>query len=362
MTDPLDLLTSSYDYHLPEELIAERPTAERDSARLMVIDRSTGRLREHTIFRHITQQLRSGDVLVLNNTRVIAARLYGERQPGGGVCEVLLLRPLAMMPGDGEHVYRWEAMTRPAKKLPAGSVIRFGEAGHEAHVLEEHPEGIRTLEFRLSVPMDAFLEELGNMPLPPYILARRGEKLSRPEDKTDYQTVYARTPGSVAAPTAGLHFTPALLEECRRMGVEILELTLNVGAGTFKPLNTEKITDYAIHTETYCVSEYTADRVTKAKAEGRRVIAVGTTSVRTLESAAEGRQLMPGENSTELLISPGYEWKLVDGLITNFHLPCSSLLCLVAALTGRKNLLDLYATAVQERYRFYSYGDAMMIH
>lgn len=354
MNSSEDFLTDSYDYHLPEELIAERPTEKRDHARLMVIDRTASTLKAHTRFHELPTYLREGDLLVLNNTKVIAARLYGNRLPSGGGCEVLLLRPLA-------KANCWEAMTRPAKKLTQGSTIDFGE-GCTATVVEELPEGLRNLEFHLPVPMDDFLQAHGNMPLPPYILARRGEKTSRPEDKHDYQTVYAKQSGSVAAPTAGLHFTPELLERCRQMGVQTAELTLNVGAGTFKPINTDSIKDYPIHTETYSISEETARQINTARQQGRRIIAVGTTSTRALESAAqEDGSLVAGDFSTALLIAPGHRWKCVDGLITNFHLPRSSLLCLVSALLTRKELLRHYDIAIAERYRFYSYGDAMLI-
>lgn len=355
-----DFLTDSYDYHLPEELIAERPAEKRDHARLMVINRSAAKVAAHTRFDHLTDHLREGDLLVLNNTKVLAARLYGKRQPGGGGCEVLLLRPLAQGVGSvsGE---RWEAMVRPAKKLTDGTTIDFGNEC-SATVQAELPEGLRTLEFHLPMPMDDFLQAQGNMPLPPYILARRGEKNSRPEDREDYQTVYAKQAGSVAAPTAGLHFTPELLERCREMGIHTAELTLNVGAGTFKPINTDSISDYPIHQETYSISPEAAEQINTARAQGRRIIAVGTTSTRALESSVdESGRLRSGDYATSLLIAPGHRWKCVDGLITNFHLPRSSLLCLVSALITRKELLALYDIAIAERYRFYSYGDAMLI-
>ncbi len=363
-----DFLTDSYDYHLPEELIAERPTAKRDAARLMVIDRSTAQIQKHTNFHELTTFLREGDLLVLNNTKVLAARLYGSRLPSGGGCEVLLLRPMAQGFGSavigeagGSSTEKWEAMTRPAKKLTVGCVIDFGNQC-TATVVEELAEGLRVLAFNLPNTMDEFLQARGNMPLPPYILARRGEKESRPEDKQDYQTVYAKQAGSVAAPTAGLHFTDELLQACRQMGVQTVELTLKVGAGTFKPINTDSISDYAIHQETYSISPEAAEQINQARSQGRRIIAVGTTSTRALESAATADgTLRSGEYATSLMITPGYNWKCVDGLITNFHLPRSSLLCLVSALITRKDLLSIYDIAIAERYRFYSYGDAMLI-
>ena len=349
--------TSDWDYELPEELIAEHPTERRDASRLLMVPKSGGPVR-HRHFRDITDYLREGDLLVMNDSRVLPARLFGKRLPGGGACEALLLRPIAETKGDAE---RWTALMRPGKKLKPGSAVEFAP-GFGAVVEESLPGGEKVLRFASELPLSDQLERHGNMPLPPYILARRGEKESRPEDRERYQTVYAREQGSVAAPTAGLHFTEELLAKLRDRGVDMTWVTLHVGAGTFQPITTERITEHPMHEEIYQVAPETAEKVTRAKREGRRVVAVGTTSVRTLESAAPEKGVMePRTESTSLMIAPGYEYKLVDALITNFHLPRSTLLLLVGAMIGRERLLEIYEEAVRERYRFYSYGDAMFI-
>ncbi|MDK2971273.1 MAG: S-adenosylmethionine:tRNA ribosyltransferase-isomerase [Candidatus Sumerlaeota bacterium] len=350
--------TSHYDYELPEELIADRPAERRDGSRLLVVPPGQGAPLEHRAFSDLPEYLRAGDVLVLNDSRVIPARLYGKRLPGGGQCEALLLEPCSPT-GDG--VERWTALVRPGKKLKPGTRIVFGE-GFEAVVEEELGGGEKRVRFACDGTLAEALDRHGHMPLPPYILARRGEKGSRPEDRERYQTVYARADGSVAAPTAGLHFTPELLAELQARGVEIARVTLHVGAGTFQPITAEDIGEHVLHMEHYTVPEAAAETVNRAKAEGRRVVAVGTTSVRTLESAAGADSVVrAGVASTALMIAPGYRFRVVDALVTNFHLPRSSLLCLVAALMGRERLLAVYAEAIGRGYRFYSYGDSMFV-
>lgn len=351
--------TADYDYHLPEELIAAEPAAVRDASRLMVISRNGITPPLHRVFHDLPEHLRAGDVLVLNDSRVLPARLLGQRDGGTGVCEALLLAPLR---GDTKGGARWSALVRPGKKLTVGTKLHFPGDLH-ATIEEERDGGERVLRFDLAgADLRAALERHGTMPLPPYILARRGERAARPEDRERYQTVYAQTHGSVAAPTAGLHFTPELLDRIEALGVEIVRVTLHVGMGTFAPIATDRIADHKLHSEQYEVSASTAETINDAKAAGRRVIAVGTTSTRTLESAVDddGR-LRAGRAESSLMIAPGHRWRIVDGLVTNFHLPRSSLLCLVAAMIGRERLMALYAEAIHERYRFYSYGDAMFL-
>ncbi|MEQ8820359.1 MAG: tRNA preQ1(34) S-adenosylmethionine ribosyltransferase-isomerase QueA [Sumerlaeia bacterium] len=354
------MLTSDYDYDLPEELIAPHPAPERDASRLMVVPREGEGLDgvAHRVFRDIEGYLRPGDLLVMNDSRVMPARIFGQRLPGRGACEALLLEPLP--PGEGGGA-RWLAMMRPGRKLKPGTEIEFAP-GFTATVQDIAPGGERVLAFAPEVDVQAQLEAIGHMPLPPYILARRADHADVPEDRERYQTVYAKDVGSVAAPTAGLHFTEALLGRLAAKGVEQARVTLHVGAGTFQGIATDSVEDHAMHSEHYHVGEETAAAVNRAKAEGRRVIAVGTTSVRTLESAVGEDGLLRAERrATKLMIVPGYRFRIVDGLITNFHLPRSTLLCLVSALIGRERLLALYEEAIRERYRFYSYGDAMAI-
>ena len=346
---------SDFDYGLPEELIAAHPSARRDESRLLVVPRGSAGAAEHRRFKDLREYLRPGDLLVLNDSRVIPARLFGRREPGGGQCEVLLLEP-----ADSLEAPRWQAMVRPGKKLRPGTRIAFGE-GFAAVIEEDLGGGERLLSFECAGGFREALDRLGHMPLPPYILARRGARESLPEDRERYQTVYADREGSVAAPTAGLHFTDELLAELDRIGVERARVTLHVGAGTFQPIAVERVEDHPMHAEEYELSPGTAETINRAKAEGRRVIAIGTTSVRTLESAAASGVLVPGRQKTRLMILPGYDFQIVDGMITNFHLPRSTLLCLVAAMIGRERLLALYEEAIRERYRFYSYGDAMLI-
>lgn len=335
---------SDFYYELPPELIAQTPAEPRDSSRLLVYDRATDKV-EHRIFRGVCDYLKSGDVLVINNTKVLPARMYAHTVNGGRI-EILLLKRL-----DKD---RWEVLAKPGKKCAIGKSFTISDK------LSFTVEGVtdsgeRIVRFIYDGVFENIIEEVGSMPLPPYIK----EKLS---DKNRYQTVYAKTDGSAAAPTAGLHFTPALLQKIRDMGVEVVEVLLHVGLGTFRPVKEDIITDHKMHSEHYEVTESAASTINRAKAEGRRVIAVGTTSVRTLESAAdESGAVRAGSGDTQIFIYPPYKFKCVDALITNFHLPESTLVMLVAALVGREKILDLYKTAVDERYRFFSFGDAMMI-
>jgi len=339
---------SDFDYELPKELIAKFPVEPRDSSRLMVLHRNTGEI-EHRIFRDIVEYLKPGDVLVINDTKVIPARLFGKLETGGKV-ELLLVR----QPGLGI----WEVMAKPARKLKEGKRIYFDEE-LEAIVKGYGGEGRRIVEFILKSNKDFMekLEEIGHIPLPPYI-----EREEKPEDREKYQTVFARKEGAVAAPTAGLHFTEELLQKLKDKGIIIKNITLHVGPGTFKPVKVENVEEHQMDYETYHVPEDTAAEINRAKEEGRRVIAVGTTVTRTLESAAEkDGKVKSGEGSTNLFIYPGYRFKVIDALITNFHLPRSTLLMLVSAFAGRERILNAYREAVKKGYRFYSYGDAMFI-
>ncbi len=337
--------TSDFMYDLPEERIAQTPIEPRDHSRLMVVDRTTGEI-QHRHFYDITEYLRPGDALVINETRVIPARLIGERG-GGGVCELLLLKQLGPK--------KWETLARPGRRLKPGAEVSFGGGKLKARILEETDAGGRIVEFICDGPFEAVLDELGEMPLPPYI----HEKL---EDRDRYQTVYAKQDGSAAAPTAGLHFTPELLEKIRAMGVEIIPILLHVGLGTFRPVKAEDVEDHVMHSEYYEVTEEAAARLNAVRARGGRIIAVGTTSVRTLESAApEKGRIEPRSGWTNIFIKPGYEYKMVDCLITNFHLPGSTLIMLVSAFMGRERTLSAYELAVKENYRFFSFGDAMFI-
>lgn len=335
---------SDFYYDLPPEQIAQTPAEPRDSSRLFVYDRATDKV-EHRIFRDITDYLKAGDVLVINNTKVLPARLYAHTEHGG-LIEILLLKRLERD--------KWEVLAKPGRKCAVGKSFKIGDK------LSFTVEGItdsgeRIINFSYDGVFENILEEVGSMPLPPYIK----EKL---KDKDRYQTVYAKTDGSAAAPTAGLHFTPELLEKIRSMGVEIVEVLLHVGLGTFRPVKEDIITDHKMHGEYYEVSEQAAAALNRAKAEGRRIIAVGTTSVRTLESTTgEDGVVRAGSGETYIFIYPPYKFKCVDALITNFHLPESTLIMLVAALVGREKILSLYKTAVDEGYRFFSFGDAMMI-
>ena len=337
--------TSDFNYALPKELIAQTPLERRDDSRLMRLDKMTGAV-EHRRFYELPELLRHGDCLVLNDSRVLPARLFGVRETGGAV-EVVLLRDK----GDGV----WECLTRPGRKTRTGTRIIFGGGALEAEVVGEIAGGNKLLRFSYEGIFLEALERLGKMPLPPYIHAEL-------KDSERYQTVYSRVAGSAAAPTAGLHFTEALLSELENRGVIVSYVTLHVGLGTFRPVKTENLEDHEMHSEYCVIPAETAAAVNAARTEGRRVVAVGTTSCRTLESRAEGSgTVAPYSGFTNTFIYPGYRFKCVNALITNFHLPESTLLMLVSALAGRENILRAYEEAVHERYRFFSFGDAMLI-
>ncbi len=333
-------------YELPQELIAQDPLEDRSASRLMVLGREDGSV-EHHVFRDIVNYLHPGDCLVLNNTKVLPARLYGTKEGTQAGIELLLLR---RMEGD-----RWETLVKPGKKAKIGTKIRFGGGLLTGEIVDIAEEGNRIIRFSYSGIFEEILDELGEMPLPPYIT----HKL---EDKQRYQTVYAKQEGSAAAPTAGLHFTPQLLEQIRNAGVDIAEVTLHVGLGTFRPVKTANVLEHHMHSEYYSLEQEQADKINRAKADGHRVIAVGTTSTRTLESIADEQGFVKAASGwTEIFIYPGYRFRCIDGLITNFHLPESTLIMLVSALAGREHVLNAYAQAVREQYRFFSFGDAMYI-
>ena len=335
-----------FDYELPEELIAQDPLEDRSASRLMVLDRETGEI-QHRIFKDITQYLRPGDCLVINDTKVIPARLFGVKKDTGAKIEILLLKR-------GENDI-WETLVRPGKKAKPGTVIEFGEGLLTGTVVDTVDDGNRMIQFYYKGIFEEILDQLGQMPLPPYITHQL-------KDKNRYQTVYARHEGSAAAPTAGLHFTRELLAEIEGMGVKIAHVTLHVGLGTFRPVKVENVQDHHMHSEFYIVEESEAKKVNDTKTAGGRVICVGTTSCRTVESAStEDGVLKAGTGWTEIFIYPGYRFKVLDALITNFHLPQSTLVMLVSALAGREHILDAYREAVKERYRFFSFGDAMFI-
>ena len=336
---------SDFAFDLPEELIAQTPIKKRDMSRLMHLDPKTGEV-EHKHFYELTEFLKPGDCLVLNNSRVLPARLFGARKTGGAV-EVVLLKDK----GDGV----WECLTRPGRKTHTGTELQFGDGELKAQVVGEVEGGNRLIRFDYEGIFLEVLERLGKMPLPPYI----HEEL---EDSERYQTVYSKEVGSAAAPTAGLHFTDELLDKIRAMGVKTVFVTLHVGLGTFRPVKAENIEDHEMHAEYCVISKEAADAINQTKASGGRVIAVGTTSCRTLESRANPDGTMDEYSGwTNIFIYPGYEFKCIDGLVTNFHLPESTLIMLVSALAGRENVLGAYAEAVKERYRFFSFGDAMVI-
>ncbi|MED5074522.1 tRNA preQ1(34) S-adenosylmethionine ribosyltransferase-isomerase QueA [Anoxybacillus geothermalis] len=336
-----------FDFHLPEELIAQTPLPDRAASRLMVLDKRTGAIR-HETFRNIISYLNPSDCLVLNDTRVMPARLYGEKEETGGTVEVLLLKQL-----DGD---RWETLVKPGKRVKPGTKLTFGGGKLEAVCLDTLEHGGRVLEFSYDGLFYEVLAELGEMPLPPYIK----EKLDDPER---YQTVYAREIGSAAAPTAGLHFTEELLDAIREKGVHIVFITLHVGLGTFRPVQVDDVEKHDMHAEFYQMSEETAAILNRVRADGGRIIAVGTTSTRTLETIAgkHNGRFVAESGWTDIFIYPGYEFKGIDGLVTNFHLPKSTLIMLVSALAGREHILHAYEVAVKERYRFFSFGDAMLI-
>lgn len=337
---------SDFYYDLPEELIAQTPLEKRDTSRLMVLDKKTGQV-QHKHFYDIIDYLQEGDCLVINDTKVIPARLYGQKTGTGGAVEVLLLKDL----GEG----RWECIVYPGRRLKEGANITFGDGRLTATIDKVLETGNRIISFHYEGIFLEILEELGEMPLPHYIK----EHLSDPDR---YQTVYCREPGSAAAPTAGLHFTPELMERIREKGVVFAPVTLHVGLGTFRPVKEEEITDHVMHSEQYFITPQSAEIINQARQSGHRVIAVGTTSCRTLETVTDENHVThPGEGNTDIFIYPGYTFKGLDALITNFHLPESTLVMLVSALAGRENILNAYRQAVEEKYRFFSFGDAMFI-
>lgn len=333
-------------YDLPQELIAQDPLEDRSSSRLLVLGKEDGSIR-HDVFRNITQYLHAGDCLVINNTKVIPARLFGEREGTGATIEILLLKR--------KENDIWETLVKPGKKAKPGTKIIFGGGILTGEVVDVVEDGNRLIQFTYEGIFEEILDQLGQMPLPPYITHTL-------QDKNRYQTVYAKYDGSAAAPTAGLHFTPELLDQIRAMGVKIAEVTLHVGLGTFRPVKVENVQDHHMHSEYYEVTAEAAALINETKQAGGRVIAVGTTSCRTLESAAaEDGTLTAKSGWTDIFIYPGYTFKVIDALITNFHLPESTLVMLVSALAGRDHIMNAYAEAVKERYRFFSFGDAMFI-
>ena len=338
---------SDFDYELPEELIAQDPIEDRSSSRLLMLDRKTGAI-EHHIFRDIIDALNPGDCLVINNTRVIPARLLGVKEDTGAAIEVLLLKRR-----DNDI---WETLVKPGKKMKLGAVVSFGDGTLKGTVVDVVEEGNRLIQFSYEGIFEEILDQLGQMPLPPYITHRL-------EDKSRYQTVYAKYDGSAAAPTAGLHFTKELLAAIREKGINIAEVTLHVGLGTFRPVKADVVEEHHMHSEYYSVNPETADLINTTRKNGGRIIAVGTTSCRTLESASTPDGVLhAGDGWTEIFIYPGYQFHVVDALITNFHLPKSTLMMLVSALAGRDHIMNAYAEAVKDRYRFFSFGDAMFIH
>lgn len=342
----MELKLKDFDYELPEELIAQDPLLERSGSRLMTMNRQSGEL-SHKVFSDVIDYLQQGDCLVINDTKVIPARLYGVREGTGAAIELLLLKRR------GNDI--WETLVKPGRKAKAGTVIIFGEGKLKGRILDIVEDGNRLIQFEYEGIFEEILDELGQMPLPPYITHTL-------QDKNRYQTVYAKHEGSAAAPTAGLHFTKELLHKIEEKGVKIAHVTLHVGLGTFRPVKVENVLEHHMHSEYYCIEQTEADIINQAKDRGNRVICVGTTSCRTIESAAlEDGRISASSGYTDIFIYPGYKFKLMDGLITNFHLPQSTLLMLVSAFAGREHVLHAYKTAVEERYRFFSFGDAMLI-
>ena len=336
---------SEFNYYLPEELIAQTPIEKRDESRLMVLDKEIGQI-EHKTFKDIINYLEPGDCLVRNNTKVIPARLYGKKETGANV-EFVLLKNI-----EGDI---WEAMVRPGNKLHQGAKVIFGDGLLKAEILDSLPDGTRKVQFSYDGIFNEILDKIGLMPLPPYI----HESL---KDNDRYQTVYAKYDGSAAAPTAGLHFTNELLKQIEEKGIDIANVTLHVGIGTFRPVKEENIEEHHMHTEHYYIKEEDAEKINKAKKAGKRVIAVGTTSCRTIETIADENGFVKAcEGDTGIYIYPGYKFKCLDALITNFHLPESTLLMLVSALAGKENIMNAYEEAVKEKYKFFSFGDAMFI-
>jgi len=354
------MLISEFDYELPEELIAQAPLAERDASRMLVLDRARATWRDGS-FAELPAELREGDQLVVNNTRVFPARLVGRREPSGGQVELFLI--------EEREARVWDALARPARRLARGQQVSFGDGRLRAEIIDAGDDGRRTVRFDCAGDFDALLEEFGRVPLPPYIKratetdAAEATNARQAEDRERYQTIYAERRGAIAAPTAGLHFTPRTLEHLRARGVSVTEITLHVGYGTFAPVRASDLREHRVAAERYEITPEAAAALDEARARGARIVAVGTTTVRALESAADERtgRLAHGARSTALTITPGYKFKLVDALVTNFHLPRSSLLVLVASFAGRELTLAAYRHAVAARYRFYSYGDCMLI-
>jgi S-adenosylmethionine:tRNA ribosyltransferase-isomerase len=341
---------SDFDYELPEDLIAQQPLAERDASRMLIVDRAKQSWRDSS-FRMLPDNLTERDVLVLNNTRVFPARLRGRRWPSGGSIELLLLREV--------EDKTWEALTRPGRRLKIGAEIEFEEANLRARVIASHDDGLRTIKFELNEPLENVIDRIGEPPLPPYIKRQSGESKA---DRDRYQTIYADQRGSIAAPTAGLHFTPSVLKEVAECGVRVVEITLHVGYGTFEPVRVENIFEHRVAAEWFSITEEVAAAINQAHDSGGRIVAVGTTTARALESAAAAPgQVKAQSGFAALTIFPGYGFQVVDSLLTNFHLPRSSLLVLVCAFGGRDFMLETYRHAVEERYRVYSYGDCMLI-
>ena len=340
------MTTKDFYYDLPPELIAQHPLKDRAGSRLLVLNKETGKI-EHKNFRNIIEYLNPGDCLVMNNTRVIPARLYGVKEDTGGKIEFLLLKRI--------DLNTWNVILKPGKRARTGARFVFGDGLLKAEVIEVRPDGNRIVRFEYDGVWEELLDKLGEMPLPPYIK----EKL---EDKERYQTVYSKIEGSAAAPTAGLHFTNELLEDIKDKGVKTAYLTLHVGLGTFRPVSVENVEEHVMHTEHYEVSQEAADIINETRKSGGRIIAVGTTSVRTLETVAEDNGTMKAEiGDTSIFIYPGYKFKVTDSIITNFHLPESTLLMLVSAFAGKENIFEAYEQAVKEKYRFFSFGDAMLL-
>lgn len=336
-----------FDYDLPENLIAQHPIKNRDRSKLLVVDRTNDTV-DHKHFYDILMYLKSGDCLVLNNSKVIQARLLGTKEKTGASIEILLIKRL--------HEDNWEAMVKPAKRLKKGDIVKFTE-DFKAELIGELDDGLREIKFHYDGIFMERLEELGEMPLPPYI-----KRPADNDDRSRYQTVYSKVEGSVAAPTAGLHFTQEILDSIRSKGVNITFVTLHVGIGTLRPVKTDTVEEHTMHKETYYVSKGTADIINKTKTKGGKVICVGTTAVRTLESVTDNDGVVhDGTGETDIFIYPGYKFKIVDGLLTNFHLPKSTLLMLISALYDREKMLDAYKIAMDKEYRFFSYGDAMLI-
>lgn len=337
--------TKDFYYDLPQERIAQVPLKDRSKSRLLDFDKNTGEVR-HRIFEDIVEDFGENDVLILNNTRVLPARMFGVKEETGAKIEILLTKRMDLM--------TWEVMAKPAKRLKKGSRVRFSDRLC-AEVIQEHEEGLRILEFEYEGVFEEIIDEIGTMPLPPYIR----EKLS---DQERYQTVYSKVKGSSAAPTAGLHFTNEILERLEKKGVQIEYVTLHVGLGTFKTVSVEDVENHTMHSEYYRIEEDAAQRINIAKAQGKKITCVGTTSVRTVESAAVDGRLEKLEGETQIFIYPPYEFKIVDALVTNFHLPESTLIMLISAFSDREKILSAYRIAVEEEYRFFSFGDAMYIH